>query len=157
MAASSNKRRSVLPSVLQAGPKAPVKLSSTIVIADSAILTGVDAITIGSDSVVHPRAKLESSRGPVNVGRRCIISERSHVGASAIGSEADDAPNTSTAAALDDFVTIEVGAVIEAGGTTIGEGSTIGAGARIGKGAIVGKVGADNDPTACSDAYQLHG
>ena len=61
-------------------PKPPVQFSSSITLSDSAQLTGRHTILISSDSVVHPRAKIDSSQGRVHVGRRCIIHERSHLG-----------------------------------------------------------------------------
>ncbi|KAI0133646.1 trimeric LpxA-like protein [Xylariales sp. AK1849] len=129
---SSNKRQSVLPKI-QSGPKAPVNFSSSLTIADTAILTGNHTINVSSESVIHPRAKLESSSGRITIGRRCIIHERTHVGAAAVPS-----PH-SYGVILEDYVTVEVAAIIESGETTIGEGCLIGIGARIGKGAQLGK------------------
>ena len=126
-----SKRQSMMPSAL-AGPKAPVNFSSSIVISDSAILTGTYPITISSESVIHPRAKMDSHSGPVNIGRRCIVHERTHIGAAAGGAEGS--------VTVGDYVTVEVGAVVETGGTTIGEGSVIGVGCRVGRGASIGKV-----------------
>jgi dynactin-6 len=135
---SSSKRHTVLAPVSQAGPKAPVQFSSSITIADSAILSGSHLVAIGAESVIHPRAKLESLIGPVTIARRCVVHERGVIGAT---------PSSSTAAngigkgvALEDYVTVEVGAVVEAGGTVVGEGSMIGVGARVGCGASIGKV-----------------
>ncbi len=121
----------------QAGPKAPVNFSSSIVIADSAIVTGDYPITVSSESVIHPRAKLDSGYGPVNIGRRCIVHERSHIGAYAAGEEGS--------VSIADLVVVEVGAVIETGGTTVGEGTVVGAQCRIESGASIGKV---SGPTA---------
>lgn len=131
---SSNKRQSIHPRMPQ-GPKAPVNFSSSIVIADTANLTGSHTIVISSESVIHPRAKLDSSGGRITISRRCIIHERSHVGAPS----ADLTP-AEFGATIEDYVTVEVGAIIESGGTIIGEGSVIGIGARVGKGAKLGKV-----------------
>ncbi|KAM7186030.1 Trimeric LpxA-like protein [Naviculisporaceae sp. PSN 640] len=77
---SSSKRHSILPPISQAGPKPPIQFSSSIIIADSALLTGAHTITIRSESVVHPRARLESTAGRINIGRRCIVHERTHIG-----------------------------------------------------------------------------
>ena len=127
-----------MPSASLAGPKAPVHFSSSIVIADSAILTGEYPITISSESVIHPRAKLESNGGPVNIGRRCIVAERTNVGAAPRAEDADVEAEGSVT--VGDYVTLEVGTVIETGGTTIGEGTVIGIGCRVGTGASIGKV-----------------
>ncbi len=128
---SSNKRHSMMPSS-QAGPRAPVNFASSIVIADSAIVAGDYPITVSSESVIHPRAKLDSSSGPVNIGRRCIVHERTHIGAPVASGEGS--------VTLADYVTVEVGAVIETGGTTVGEGSVVGVQCRVESGASIGKV-----------------
>lgn len=119
-----------------AGPKAPVNFSSSLVIADSVALLGHHTINISSESVVHPRAKLDSSNGRITVGRRCIIHERTLLGAP---SEDKTPVDSRDGVVLSDYVTVDVGAVIEAGGTTIGDFSTIGVGCRVGRGAKLGK------------------
>ncbi|KAH9907137.1 trimeric LpxA-like protein [Xylariomycetidae sp. FL2044] len=132
---SSNKRQSILPRV-QAGPKAPVNFSSSITIADSALLTGNHTINISSESVVHPRAKLDSSNGRITIGRRCIIHERTSIGAAS----ADPRPSESRdGVVIHDYVTVEVSAIVESGGTIIGEGSLVGVGCKVGKGAKLGQ------------------
>ncbi len=141
MAASSNKRHSIVPPISQAGPKPPVQFSSSITIADSALLTGSHPISISSESVIHPRAKLDSLGGKISIGRRCIVHERTTV--DAIGTEGRI---TEDGVTLGDYVTVEVGAAIEAGDTIIGDGSVVGVGARIGRGAVIGKV-----CTSCSE------
>ncbi|KAI1307178.1 trimeric LpxA-like protein [Xylaria venustula] len=132
---SSSKRQSVLPRV-QSGPKAPVNFSSSITIADSAILSGNHTINISSESVVHPRAKLDSANGRITIGRRCIVHERASIGAVS----ADPTPSESQyGVIINDYATVEVGAVIESGGTVIGDGCLVGVGSRVGKGAQLGK------------------
>ncbi|KAK0629156.1 trimeric LpxA-like protein [Bombardia bombarda] len=130
---SSSKRHSILP---PAGPKPPVQFSSSITIADSALLTGSHPITISSESVVHPRARLESLGGRITIGRRCIIHERSTVGA--VGTSNRTA-TTDKGVTLGDYVTVEVGAAIEAGDTVVGDGTIVGVGCKVGAGAVVGK------------------
>lgn len=131
-----SKRQSILPRV-QSGPKAPVNFSSSIIISDSALLTGNHTINISSESVVHPRAKLDSSNGRITIGRRCIVHERTSIGAVS----ADPKPSESRdGVVISDYATVEVGAVIESGGTMIGEGCVVGIGCKIGKGAKLGKV-----------------
>ncbi|KAI6091531.1 trimeric LpxA-like protein [Hypoxylon rubiginosum] len=130
-----SKRQSILPRV-QSGPKAPVNFSSSIIISDSALLTGNHTINISSESVVHPRAKLDSSNGRITIGRRCIVHERTSIGAVS----ADPKPSESRdGVVISDYATVEVGAVIESGGTMIGEGCVVGIGCKIGKGAKLGK------------------
>lgn len=130
----SSKRHSMLPAVSNTGPRPPVNFSSSLTVADSAILVGRHSITIQSESVLHPRSKLESTNGSILIGRRCIVHERAHIGA--VGDE-----GASGSIALGDYVTVEVGAVIETGGTEIGTDTVVGVRSRIGHGAIIGKVG----------------
>ena len=119
------------------GPKPPVKFSSSIAVADSALLTGTHSIVISSESVVHPRAKLNSAYGRIIVGRRCILDERCLLGASSLEPVEDD---TRDGVVLGDYVTVEVGAIIESGETVIGDGCVLGAGSQVKKGAQLGKV-----------------
>ncbi|KAL8392601.1 hypothetical protein RB595_002700 [Gaeumannomyces hyphopodioides] len=131
---SSNKRHSVMPAAAQAGPKAPVIFSSSITIADQAMLSGMYPITVSSESVIHPRARFDSAGGPVNVGRRCIVHERAVLGAPGTNNHYVEGSVT-----LADLVTVEAAAVVECGGTYVGEGTTVGVGCRIGAGASIGK------------------
>lgn len=142
MSSSSSKRHSILPPVAQAGPKAPVRFSSSLVIADSAILTGAHTIQLRTESLVHPRAKIESLAGAIDIGKRCIVHERTHVGALPSGdSRRAGSSGGGAAVTLMDYCTVEVGSTVEAGGTVIGEGTIVGVASRIGSGATVGKVG----------------
>lgn len=135
---STNKRHSILPPLKDAGPKPPVRFSSTAIIADSAILTGTHTITLRTESLVHPRAKLDAALGPVDVGKRAIVQERTHVGCAPATVEAG--VGTSGGVTLGDYVTIQACAVVEAGGTVVGEGSVVGVGAMVGRGAVIGDV-----------------
>lgn len=134
----SSKRHSILPPV-SSGPKPPVHFSSSITIADSAVLTGTHPIAIHSESVVHPRARLDSLAGRLTVGRRCVVHERATLGAVGTSGRITEAAVT-----LGDYVVVEVGAAIEAGETVIGEGTVVGVGARVGAGAVIGKVSTGN-------------
>ena len=113
-------------------PKAPTSLSSHCTISDTATLTGTNLITIRGDTVIHPRAKIISTYAPVSVGNCCILSERSNVG---LQSASD---NQSEGVIVEDYVVVEVGAIVEA--KRVGEGSLIEVNARLGKGSVVGKV-----------------
>ncbi|KAK7726883.1 hypothetical protein SLS53_001627 [Cytospora paraplurivora] len=134
---SHHKRHSILPPIAQAGPKAPVRFSSTLTIADSAVLSGSHIIQIRSESVVHPRAKIESLSGSIDIGKRCIVHERTHIGAA--GEHVKRHIETANAVTILDYCTIEVAATVEAGGTVIGEGTVVGVGSRIGSGAVIGR------------------
>jgi dynactin 6 len=148
MSSSSSKRHSILPPA-PAGPKAPVRFSSSLVISDSAILTGAHTIQLRTESLVHPRAKIESLAGAVDIGKRCVVHERTHVGALPSGDAGVGTKGGGGGAAVTimDYCTVEVGSVVEAGGTHIGEGTTVGVGSRIGSGAVVGKVGLSLSPS----------
>jgi dynactin 6 len=113
-------------------PKPPIAFAPTISISDLASLVGSKLITIKSDTIIHPRAKLISIYAPVTVGNACILSERCTVG---LQSLSDDQPE---GVIIDDYVVVEVGAIVEA--KRVGEGSIIEINARVGKGAVIGKV-----------------
>lgn len=122
---------------LSSAPRPPVHLSSSLTISDTAQLTGTHTIEIRGESVVHPRARLESSAGRISVGRRCVVHERATLGGAPASGKVTV---TEVAVTLADYVTVEVGAVVEAGETVVGEGTVVGVGARVGAGAVVGKV-----------------
>ncbi|GAO13366.1 uncharacterized protein UV8b_00654 [Ustilaginoidea virens] len=131
----SNKRHSILPAIDRSGPKPPVDFSPSVVLSDNAILQGTHSIIIQSETVVHPRARIESSLGSVLIGRRCVLHERSHIGAH----PAELSCIRPGGVVLGDYVIVEVGTVIEAGDTEVGEGTTLQVGCSIGCGAKIGK------------------
>ncbi|KAH8599775.1 trimeric LpxA-like protein [Bisporella sp. PMI_857] len=124
---STSKRASTVPSA----PKPPTSLSSSVIIADNASLTGVYPIKIGSNTVIHPRSRLSSAYAPISIGSNCIISERSMIGYQSAPVSARDG------LLIDDSVVIEAGAIVEA--RSVGEGCVIDVNARVGKGAVLGK------------------
>ncbi|KAF4595770.1 transferase hexapeptide domain protein [Ophiocordyceps camponoti-floridani] len=128
----SSKRHSILPAIDRSGPKPPVKFASSLIISDNAILQGTHPILLETQTVIHPRARVESTVGSVVVGRCCIIQERALLGAR-------PADSRDGGVVLGDYVVIEVGCIIEAGETEIGDGTTVHVGSRIGSGAKVGK------------------
>ncbi|KAG9256825.1 trimeric LpxA-like protein [Emericellopsis atlantica] len=128
---STAKRQSTVP----AGPKPPVNFSSTVTIPKDAVLQGTHSITIQSETLIHPRARLDSNLGSILVGRRSIVQERAQIGVEPQNIDAAVPGGVS----LGDYVVVEVNAVIEAGGTEIGDGSVVQVGSRIGSGAKIGK------------------
>ncbi|KAK2074475.1 hypothetical protein P8C59_008681 [Phyllachora maydis] len=128
---SSNKRNSIVPPLSQAGPRPAVKIAPSVTIDGAAHLTGSHPIGIGAESVIHPRAKLNSLGGRITVGRRCIVEERATLGA--------PSAEARQGVTLGDYVVVHVDAVVEAGGTVVQDGAVIGVGARVGKGAVIGK------------------
>ncbi|CAL3969146.1 hypothetical protein PZA11_006224 [Diplocarpon coronariae] len=123
-----SKRQSMMPPP----PKPPTSLSPSLVIAEQAALVGTKLITLGSNTVIHPRAKLNSGYGQITVGSNCIISERSQ-----IGLQSDPPGDEEYGVILENAVVIEVGATIEA--RRVGEGTVVENNARVGKGAVIGK------------------
>jgi dynactin 6 len=118
---------------MPAPPKPPTSLASSLIIAEPASLTGTHLITLGSNTVVHPRAKFNSAHATITVGSNCIICERS-----SIGFQSEAATNERQGVVIENGVVIEVGAVVEA--KNVGEGNVIDIQAKIGKGAVLGKV-----------------
>ncbi|KAJ5733923.1 hypothetical protein N7493_002709 [Penicillium malachiteum] len=66
-------------------PKAPLKADPSSTIADTAVFQGTYPVTIGANTIIHPRARFYAYEGPIIVGDGCIISEKAVIGA---------APNT---------------------------------------------------------------
>lgn len=126
---SSSKRASTMP----LAPKPPTSLASSLIIADNASLTGTHLITLGSNSVVHPRARLSSVYAPITIGSNCILSERC-----SIGYQSAPLENKGDGVVIENGVIVEVGATIEA--EKVGEGCLIEVNARVGKSVVLGKV-----------------
>jgi dynactin-6 len=118
---------------MPAPPKPPTSLASSLIIAEQASFTGIYLITMGSNTVVHPRARFNSAHAPITVGSNCVICERS-----SIGFQSETAESDRQGVVIGNGVVVEVGAVVEA--KTVGEGTVIEVQAKIGKGAVLGKV-----------------
>ncbi|EFX01157.1 transferase hexapeptide domain containing protein [Grosmannia clavigera kw1407] len=132
------------PSALPAAPPTPVvfvgtssdgtqSAAVTVVLADAVAIAGTFPVTFASDSVVHPRARLDARAGPLNIGRRCIIEERA-----TLGGGPPSERGASTTVTLQDCVSVETGAQVEAG-ATIGSGTVVGARSIVGRGAVIGQ------------------
>lgn len=107
--------------------KPPVDLHSACVIDGNAQLTGTYLIRIGANTIIHPKARLNSANGPITIGESCIVSERCLL-----------QPSDQGGLVIGDAVLVECNAVVE--GKEVKEGTDVEVGVRIGKGAIVGKV-----------------
>lgn len=137
-------------------PKPPTTLHPTAVIADSASLTGKHRITIGANSILHPRARITSTHGPVTIGKGCIISEKvvlgwQQDGTVTAGSEVvrgsgdfvvgaageDGGERGFGGVVLGDDVVLEPACSVQG---SVGRGSCVEVGARVGRGARVGEV-----------------
>lgn len=117
--------------------KSPTTISSSAVISETATLTGRHHITIGSNTVIHPRCKILSNNGPVIIGSGCIISERSVVGLSISPAERLSEKDESLQIVIGDSVVIEIGAKVEA--RIVDEGSCIGVNSHVSPGVVIGK------------------
>ena len=129
---AATKRASIIPT----GPKPPTTIAATAIIAEHANLTGTHRITVGDNTVLHPRAKISSVVAPVTIGQGCIICERTVVG---MRGDAAEGAGAGTGTVIEDAVQIEAGVVVEA--SRVGKGSVIEVKARIGRGAVLGQVG----------------
>ncbi|EXJ95272.1 hypothetical protein A1O1_00392 [Capronia coronata CBS 617.96] len=58
----------------------PVTLGQTTHLDPGAYVRGSHGITIGEQTLIHPRAQLIATHGPLSIGDRCIISEKSIIG-----------------------------------------------------------------------------
>ena len=108
----------------------PTTIHPTAVVTPAATLTGIYPITIGANTIVHPRANLTSKYGPVSIGSGCIVGERA-----AVGLQSKSSVNS---------VVVGNGVIIESGARVqgnIGDNSVVEIGAGIGLGSIIGKVG----------------
>ena len=113
-------------------PKPAIVIAPSATIADTAVLTGTYPIVIGGNTVIHPRAKLNSTYGSVTVGERCIVHEKASIGISSTTETKDPGVK------LAEDVVVEATAVVEA--TEVGKGTVVEVGARVGIGAVVGQV-----------------
>ncbi|KAJ5637868.1 hypothetical protein N7490_007747 [Penicillium lividum] len=86
-------------------PKAPVKADPTSTIADTAVFQGKYPVTIGANTVIHPRARFYTYEGPIIIGDGCIISEKAIIGAppntSSRGSSRSPSPSPSRPTSTD--------------------------------------------------------
>ena len=112
---------------IEPAAKPPVDLHPACVIDGNAQLIGTYLIRIGANTIIHPKARLNSTNGPITIGESCIISERSLLQAS-----------DQSGLVVGDAVLIECNAIVE--GKEVREGTDVEVGVKIGKGAIVGKV-----------------
>ncbi|KAK6541268.1 hypothetical protein TWF694_008631 [Orbilia ellipsospora] len=118
-------KRSGATSSTSSTPLPPLSIDPTAVLSDAISFSGIYPITIGANSIIHPRCKLNSSDGPIIIGANCIISEKTHL----IAPDIDGL-------VLGDFVLIEVNCSIQA--ARIGEGSSAEVGVRLGKASRIG-------------------
>ena len=114
-------------------PRPPTSIHPEAVIADKAVLSGANLITIAENVIIHPYARLDSSGGAVTIGANTIVYENAKVGCAMAGAvEIKGGWHVGVGSGC----TIEGNAVVEG---QIGDGTEVGVGASVGQGAKVGR------------------
>lgn len=122
----------------------------TALIAQHAQFTGVQPVTLGPHTVLHPHCKISSALEPVVLGQGVIVYEKAKIGVGmGVESDAESRPNSMISSRgsasikhegtlIGTNVVIESNVVVEA--AEIGEGTVIEVGATVGRGCVVGRV-----------------
>ncbi|EZF69003.1 hypothetical protein H105_08542 [Trichophyton soudanense CBS 452.61] len=87
---SSTHRPPAAPSI----PRPPLNVHPSATISETAYFQGVHPISVGAGTVIHPRAKLLSFKGPVSIGEGCIIGEKSVIGGPVTSNSGLSTPST---------------------------------------------------------------
>jgi dynactin 6 len=135
---AAQKRTSILPK-----PQSLV-IDPSVLVAQHASFSGIQPITVGPDTVLHPHSKISSAIAPVVLGEGVVVYERARVGvgmgdankrmSSAVGGNARESMRVD-GTVLGRHVVIETGAIVEA--AEIGESSIVEAGAVLERGCVV--------------------
>ncbi|KAJ5630981.1 uncharacterized protein N7484_011081 [Penicillium longicatenatum] len=112
-------------------PKAPVKADPTTTIADTAVFQGKHLITIGANTVIHPRARFYSYDGPIIIGDGCIISEKAVIGTQPASTSRSRPSTPTTPTSTDEHQHDQDSTIRVSYFVTIGPQSTIRPGAHI--------------------------
>ena len=89
-------------------PSPPKTIDPSAIVSAAASLTGVFPITIGANSIVHPRARLTSLCGPITIGEGCMISEKA-----VVGLQSKEASDGNNGVVLGNGVSVESAARVE--------------------------------------------
>jgi carbonic anhydrase/acetyltransferase-like protein (isoleucine patch superfamily) len=89
-------RQSLKPQPHSLLPKPPLSVDKHAIISDTAIITGIHAVSISSSAALHPRSRIVSTHGPVTLGRGVVVSARAIVG---VGGEQNVKDSANVAAA----------------------------------------------------------
>ena len=111
----------------------PTIIHPTAVVSPTASLTGVYPIAIGANSIIHLRAKLDSSYGSITIRDGCIVGERAFIGLPSEGK-----------AHGSEGIVVGSGALIDSEARvlgSIGNGSVVEVGAVMETGSRIGLVG----------------
>ena len=110
----------------------PTTTHASALVSPSASLTGVYPIVIGANTIIHLRAKLNSSYGPITIGDGCIIEERA-----VIGIQSQEERHGGSGVVLGNRVVVQSGSEVQG---NIAEGGIVEVGAVVGAGSTIGKV-----------------
>ncbi|KAF2753906.1 hypothetical protein EJ05DRAFT_479927 [Pseudovirgaria hyperparasitica] len=127
-------------STAASAPKPPLSSSSRAIIAGHASLSGMNRISLGPYTVLHPYSRISSNVAPVTLNEGCVIWEKATIGISDNSirySEDKSEKETQRGTTLNRHVVVESLAVVEA--KEIGEGTIIESGAKVGIGCVLGK------------------
>ena len=131
-----------------------LQIDPTAHVADKAQLISSSSdphpIIIGAECVIHPFAKLDSSKGPIALGQRSVVWEKATLGGEK-GAESRSRPTSQASSAAEDEDAVRVktisigdGTVIHphariAGPATIGGHCNIGTAVEVGSGVVLGE------------------
>ena len=96
-------------------PKAPVKADSTTTISDTVIFQGTHPVTIGANTVIHPRVRFYTFEGPIVIGDGCIIGEKTIFGTAPTSPSSLPSSDPPIPIRLSYFVTIGPQSPVKAG------------------------------------------
>lgn len=110
-------------------PRPPTTIHPTATVADHVLFEGPHPVTIDAETIIHPRVRLYTYDGPIQIGGGCIIGEKSVLGA--------PPPAESTSTSTTTPQTDGQSPIAIAQSVSIAPASTIGSGARIDEAAII--------------------
>ncbi|KAL1956279.1 hypothetical protein VTO42DRAFT_7452 [Malbranchea cinnamomea] len=128
-------------------PRPPLSVHPTATVSEVAYFQGTHPISVGAGTIIHPRAKLLSFEGPINIGEGCIIGEKCVIGggsATHCTTNTQAAPGaspnreTSEPTILENSVLVGPLATISAG-AHIRSAATVDASASLGRNVRIGK------------------
>lgn len=120
-------------------PPPPLTISPSAIISDKAILSGTHPIAIADDAMIHPFARLDSSRGPIAIGAGALVWERAVVGGvSPKKKPSQGGPRRDTDEAEEDVDEDDILATIVDDGASLETHCHVSCGAKIGAHATVG-------------------
>lgn len=112
-------------STTPSAPRPPTTIHPTATVADHVLFEGTHPVTIDAETIIHPRVRLYTYDGPIQIGAGCIIGEKCVLGSPpAAGSTAQTGGDSEASITIFSSVSIS-------------PASTISPGARIADAAII--------------------